>query len=137
MLDLMTGFVVELRNAGLPVSLTENLDAMEAITHIPIEDREAFKYALGATLSFLTTGQSPLSSWNTPAEKLTALAEGNFAAGEQQIAHRNDAIPWGPGPPSAPVDGRSEAVAEEGRRGIERSGQCGLLDLHSGLRAAL
>ena len=27
---------------------------------------------------------------------------GNFAAGEQQIAHRNDAIPWGPGPPSAP-----------------------------------
>ncbi len=29
MLDLLSGFVVELRNAGLPVSLTENLDAME------------------------------------------------------------------------------------------------------------
>jgi uncharacterized protein with von Willebrand factor type A (vWA) domain len=50
MLDLLNGFVVELRNAGLPVSLTENLDAMEAVRHIPIEDREAFKYALGATL---------------------------------------------------------------------------------------
>jgi len=50
MLDLLNGFVVELRNAGLPVSLTENLDAMEAVAHIPIEDREAFKYALGATL---------------------------------------------------------------------------------------
>jgi uncharacterized protein with von Willebrand factor type A (vWA) domain len=50
MLDLLNGFVVELRNAGLPVSLTENLDAMEAVGHIPIEDREAFKYALGATL---------------------------------------------------------------------------------------
>lgn len=50
MLDLLTGFVTELRNAGLPVSLTENLDAMEAIQHIPLEDREAFKYALGATL---------------------------------------------------------------------------------------
>ena len=50
MLDLMSGFVVELRNAGLPVSLTENLDAMEAVTHIPIEDREAFKFALAATL---------------------------------------------------------------------------------------
>src|SRR4051812_39547396 len=50
MLDLMAGFVAELRNAGLPVSLTENLDAMEAVQHIPIEDREAFKYALGATL---------------------------------------------------------------------------------------
>ena len=50
MLDLLSGFIVELRNAGLPVSLTENLDAMEAIMHIPLEDREAFKYALGATL---------------------------------------------------------------------------------------
>ena len=50
LLDLISGFIEELRNAGLPVSLTENLDAMEAVTHIPLEDREAFKYALGATL---------------------------------------------------------------------------------------
>jgi hypothetical protein len=50
MLELLSGFIVELRNAGLPVSLTENLDAMHAISHIPLEDREAFKYALGATL---------------------------------------------------------------------------------------
>ncbi|WP_423923384.1 VWA domain-containing protein [Candidatus Poriferisodalis sp.] len=50
MLDLLSGFVGELRSAGLPVSLTENLDAMEAVKHIPIEDRDAFKYALAATL---------------------------------------------------------------------------------------
>ena len=50
MLDLLNGFVGELRAAGLPVSLTENLDAMEAVRHIPVEDREAFKYALAATL---------------------------------------------------------------------------------------
>ncbi len=50
MLDLLSGFVVELRKAGLPVSLTENLDAMEAVKHIPVEDRQAFKYALAATL---------------------------------------------------------------------------------------
>ena len=50
MLDLLNGFVSELRLAGLPVSLTENLDAMEAVRHIPLEDREAFKYALAATL---------------------------------------------------------------------------------------
>jgi hypothetical protein len=49
-LDLMAGFVQELREAGIPVSLTENLDAMEAVKHIPIEDREAFKFALAATL---------------------------------------------------------------------------------------
>src|SRR3954452_12161057 len=50
MLDLMAGFVQELRKAGIPVSLTENLDAMEAVQHIPIEDREAFKFALAATM---------------------------------------------------------------------------------------
>ena len=50
MLDVLEGFIQELRTAGLPVSLTENLDAMEAVQHIPMEDREAFKYALAATL---------------------------------------------------------------------------------------
>ena len=50
LLELLGGFIQELRQAGLPVSLTENLDAMEAIKHIPIEDRAAFKYALAATL---------------------------------------------------------------------------------------
>ncbi len=50
MLDLLAGFIAELRRAGLPVSLTENLDAMEAVKHVPMEDREAFKYALAATL---------------------------------------------------------------------------------------
>ncbi len=50
MLDLLAGFIIELRAAGLPVSLTENLDAMAAIQHIPLEDRETFKYALAATL---------------------------------------------------------------------------------------
>ncbi len=49
-LELLNGFVIELRNAGIPVSLTENLDAMLAVKHIPLEDREAFKYALAATM---------------------------------------------------------------------------------------
>jgi uncharacterized protein len=48
--DLLAGFVQELRTAGLPVSLSENIDAADAVRHIPIEDREAFKYALAATL---------------------------------------------------------------------------------------
>jgi uncharacterized protein with von Willebrand factor type A (vWA) domain len=50
LLELLNGFVLELRNAGIPVSLTENLDAMLAVKHIPLEDREAFKYALAATM---------------------------------------------------------------------------------------
>lgn len=50
MLDVLTGFVGELRQVGLPVSVTEAADAAEAIRHLPLEDRQAIKYALGATL---------------------------------------------------------------------------------------
>jgi hypothetical protein len=50
MLDLLTGFVAELRAAGIPVSLTEHLDAAEAMRHVPMEDREALKYTLAASL---------------------------------------------------------------------------------------
>jgi len=49
-LDILTGFVGELRASGLPVSLTEAIDAAEAVHHIPLEDRDALKYALAATL---------------------------------------------------------------------------------------
>jgi uncharacterized protein with von Willebrand factor type A (vWA) domain len=50
MLDVLQGFVHELRAAGLPVSMTENLDAMRAIEHVQIGDRETFRAVLGATL---------------------------------------------------------------------------------------
>ena len=50
MLDVLNGFVTELRAAGIPVSLTESLDAMAAVKEIPLEDRLAFKAALGCTL---------------------------------------------------------------------------------------
>ena len=50
MLDVLQGFIGELRAAGLPVSMTENLDAMRAVEHIDIAERDTFKAALGATL---------------------------------------------------------------------------------------
>ncbi len=50
MLDVLQGFVHELRAAGLPVSMTENLDAMRAVEHVDIADRETFRAVLGATL---------------------------------------------------------------------------------------
>jgi uncharacterized protein len=50
LLDVLQGFVHELRAAGLPVSMTENLDAMRAIEYTHIDDRELFKGVLSATL---------------------------------------------------------------------------------------
>jgi len=49
-LDVLTGFVGELRAAGIPVSLSEHLDAAETLRHIPLEDRLALKHTLGAAL---------------------------------------------------------------------------------------
>ncbi|MGH9070662.1 MAG: vWA domain-containing protein, partial [Acidimicrobiales bacterium] len=50
MLEILTGFVAALREAGLPVSLTEAVDAAEAVVAIGVLDRALFKAALGATL---------------------------------------------------------------------------------------
>jgi len=50
MVDVLNGFVIELRSAGLPVSLTEHIDAMEAVQVVDLADRESFKYALAATM---------------------------------------------------------------------------------------
>ncbi|MEJ7765246.1 MAG: hypothetical protein WKF86_07105, partial [Acidimicrobiales bacterium] len=50
LLDVLNGFVVELRKAGLPVSLTEHIDAMEALRVVDLADRESVKYALASTM---------------------------------------------------------------------------------------
>ncbi len=50
LVDVLGGFVQELRATGIPVSMVETIDAMEALRHTDLADREAFKASLGATL---------------------------------------------------------------------------------------
>jgi hypothetical protein len=50
MLDVLTGFVGELRASGLPISVTESTDAADATVEISLDDRVALRAALGATL---------------------------------------------------------------------------------------
>ncbi|MGO9660157.1 MAG: hypothetical protein ACLP7F_17615, partial [Acidimicrobiales bacterium] len=50
LLDRFDGFVAELRGAGIPVSTTEVVDAMEALRYLPLEDRPALKLGLAAAL---------------------------------------------------------------------------------------
>jgi uncharacterized protein with von Willebrand factor type A (vWA) domain len=82
MLELLAGFISELRAAGLPVSLTENLDAMEAITHIPIEDRDAFKYALAATL---VKNNAHWRAFETVFEVYFSLRGSQYALGGDEV----------------------------------------------------
>ncbi len=48
--EVLTGFITELRLAGVPVSMVESIDAMRAVEHVSLRDRSALKAALGATL---------------------------------------------------------------------------------------
>lgn len=83
MLELIGGFINELREAGLPVSLTEHLDAMEAITHIPLEDRAAFKYALAATL---VKNNAHWRSFETVFEVYFSLRGREYAIGDADLS---------------------------------------------------
>ncbi len=78
MLDLLSDFVTELRRAGLPVSVTEHLDAAEAIGHIPLEDRDGLKYALAATL---VKSSSHWRAFETAFEVFFALRTGRGGVG--------------------------------------------------------
>lgn len=50
MAAFLTAFVGELREAGVPVSMVETVDAARALEHVDVGSRQALKAALGATL---------------------------------------------------------------------------------------
>jgi uncharacterized protein with von Willebrand factor type A (vWA) domain len=99
-LDLLSGFVTELRRTGLPVSLTEHLDAARAVQEIPLEDREALKYALGATLV-----------------KSSAHWRAFESAFEIYFADR---VATGDGDDDAPPDGEDPEARDAAGRGTDR-----------------
>ena len=51
MIDVLVPFVDELRTAGVPVGVTEHLDAARAVSAVSFVDRTLLKHALGATLA--------------------------------------------------------------------------------------
>ena len=50
MIERLTGFAAELREAGVPVSLVELMDAADALEHADLASREALRAALAATM---------------------------------------------------------------------------------------
>jgi uncharacterized protein with von Willebrand factor type A (vWA) domain len=79
MLKLLNGFIGELRAAGIPVSLTENLDAMSAVREIPLEDRGAFKAALACTL---VKNQAHWKAFDTVFEVYFSMRGAEYRIGE-------------------------------------------------------
>ena len=112
MLDLLTGFVAELRASGIPVSLTEHLDAAEALRHVPIEDREALKYTLGASL---VKSSSHWRAYETTFEIYFSLRGPNYRIGDEEDGSER--------PDEA--DGAGQSAGEGQGRGQGRGGGTG------------
>jgi uncharacterized protein with von Willebrand factor type A (vWA) domain len=49
-LDVIAAFIAELRRAGIPISMTEHLDAAQAMAVVSLEERETLRETLAATL---------------------------------------------------------------------------------------
>jgi uncharacterized protein len=50
MLDALEGMIAELRQIGVPISLTEKIDAVRSLKHLPLTGRDGVKAALRTTL---------------------------------------------------------------------------------------
>jgi uncharacterized protein with von Willebrand factor type A (vWA) domain len=114
-LDLLTGFITELRAAGIPVSLTEHIDAAEALRHVPMEDREAIKYTLGASL---VKSSSHWRAYETAFEIYFSLRGPGYRIADD--AGHDPAVPEAEGDrPSGTGDGRGRGQGRGGGGGQE------------------
>jgi len=109
-LDILTDFVAELRAAGLPVSLTESLDAAEAVHHVPLEDRQALKYALGATL---VKSSTHWKAFETAFEVFFSLRGPQYDIDAEEAGRPGDADGESP-----PGDGSQRGGAGAGGQGL-------------------
>src|SRR5579871_3370388 len=50
MLAALDGMIAELRHIGVPISLSEKIDAVRSLQHLPLAERDAVKSSLRAAL---------------------------------------------------------------------------------------
>jgi hypothetical protein len=98
LVGLLSDFVDELRAGNVPVSTTEVLDAMEALRHLPLEDRQGLKLGLAAAL---VKEEGHWHTFDTLFELYFSLAARLAATGDP---------PGGPGAPAAGSTGTSAST---------------------------
>lgn len=83
-MDFLTGFVAELREAGLPVSMVEAIDAAAALEHVDLGRRASVRAALEATL---VKSARHLPAFETAFEAYFSLL-GPVAGSEEEASRR-------------------------------------------------
>ncbi len=81
MLDVISGFVAELREVGIPVSVVESLDAADAVMEVSLDDRKVLKHVLGATLVKSSAHRKAFET----AFDIYFSQRGELAAGESDV----------------------------------------------------
>ncbi|HEY5889920.1 MAG TPA: VWA domain-containing protein [Acidimicrobiia bacterium] len=98
MIGTLTGFIDELRDVGIPVSMVETIDAMQAVETIELGDRTGLKETLRATLiknlrherAFDTAFDIFFANVLRPGRDLDVPGDGNGPAGSQGHDDRVD-----------------------------------------------
>ena len=93
----LAAFIAELRAIGLPISVSENVDATAAVLAMPMSSRQSLKSALAATWSRTMTITVP-SSWSSTSS--SAVAGGGPSPFPGGPAHARERRPTAPGRPA-------------------------------------
>lgn len=89
MLSRLLTFARALRDAGVPVAISDDLDAMRALKHVPMEDKEAFRAALATTM---VKSQAHRDAFDTLFDLYFGAGRGPEALAAQDEADSDD---WG------------------------------------------
>ncbi|MDE3147809.1 MAG: hypothetical protein KGL23_10310, partial [Acidobacteriota bacterium] len=101
MLGLLSSFIGELRTVGLPVSMSETVDAARALESIDVADQVLFRAALCATL---VKSSDHLSAFDTAFDVF--FARRRVDEGTPEVTVRDETLP---GTPSGEAPHRSAA----------------------------
>ncbi|MDQ3878651.1 MAG: hypothetical protein M3290_09940, partial [Actinomycetota bacterium] len=121
MLDRLLEFTGALRDAGVPVSVSEDIDALNAIANVSLADKSAVRCALGATMV----------KTNAHRDAFDLLFELYFGTGRGGTAVAQDDDDLGPRSPddlataigNAVTAGDGRASAELAREAVARFGR--------------
>jgi uncharacterized protein with von Willebrand factor type A (vWA) domain len=133
-LGVITGFIDELRAAGVPVSMVEAIDGMRAVEAIEIGDRVALRETLRATLiknqrherAFDTAFDVYFSTVPSPEEP---LSDGEHRASELPPSERSQGVDQAPFDLDALLDDLLQALAGLDQEAMRRGARTAVDEL--------